>query len=193
MAEEPASPEFLTIARRDGTLTAMSQTTFDALPPNSRVWVFAATRELTEDEAATLHDLADKVMGIWVKKQMEIRGCFEVRDRRFLLVGADESGIHLDGCSVDAMMSWLMRFEAETGLKLVDRTQVYWRDPSGAVRSAPRPEFRKLLAAGEVNERTPVFDTAMSRVETLREGRFELPMEECWHAQLFLQPRAVQS
>lgn len=167
----------------------MPATTFDALPPGSRIWVFAASLELDEDGRARVEDLARKVMAVWDKKQPLLGGCFEIRDDRFLVVGCDESADPLDGCSVDAMMSWVLRFEQESGLKLVDRMSVYWRGGDGRVRSASRPEFRKLLAAGEVDARTRVFDTTISRVEPLRQGRFEVPMEECWHAQLFLADR----
>ncbi len=164
--------------------------TVHELPPESRVWVFASTRTLAAEDEGRLATLAERVLGLWKTKTPQVRGEFELRESRFLLLGADERAECLSGCSIDAMMSWIAKLERESGLRLVDRMTVYWRAPDGAIRSAPRAEFRALVESGEVGPRTPVFDTAMSRVETLQGGRFELPLEESWHAQLFL-PRAA--
>ena len=164
----------------------MSHTTFDALPANSRIWVFSSARDFSPEDRARLDALGTRVMDIWVKKQAMIRGCWELRDDRFLVFGADETAIGLDGCSVDAMMHWIMRLEAESGLTLIDRMSVFYRDSEGAVHSVERGEFRRMLEAGDVTPDTHVFDTTISRIESLRENRFELPMRESWHAKLFL-------
>ena len=164
----------------------MTQTSFDRLAPNAKIWVFCASRSLTGVDRGGVIALAEKVMDVWAKKQPMLGRCWELRDDRFLIVGADATHEELDGCTVDAMMHWVLRFEAESGLKLVDRVNIYYRDADGNVQSCSRPEFRKRLGAGEVTPATVVFDTAISRVDSLREGRFELPMEQCWHAELFL-------
>ena len=122
----------------------------------------------------------------WGIKQPGMRGCHAFAEDRFLVVGADESREMLDGCSVDAMMSWVLRLEAETGLRLVDRMTVHYRDADGAPRSVSRGEFAELARSGAVTAETPVFDTTISRVEQWRDGRFEVPMRETWHAQAFL-------
>jgi len=162
----------------------MSRTTFDALPPASKIWVLAATRDLEPAELDRYGQLAEKVMTAWDKKQPLLGGCYEMRDGRFLIVGSDQTHEPLDGCTVDAMMNWAFRFEKEVGLKLVDRMTVFYRDAGGSVRSIGRGGFRKLYEAGEIDDSTPVFDTTIHAVEDLRAGRFEVPLAECWHAQL---------
>ncbi len=162
----------------------MSRTTFDALPPVSKIWVLAATRDLEPADLEGFERLAEKVMTAWDKKQPLLGGCYEIRDRRFLIVGSDQTREPLDGCTVDAMMNWAFRFEKEAGLKLVDRMTVFYRDAGGAVRSIDRGGFRKLYEAGEIGDNTPVFDTTIHAVEDLRAGRFELPLAQSWHAQL---------
>ncbi len=160
-------------------------TAFDVLAPGSRVWVFAASRPFTAAERQNLDALVERVLGKWDVKQPGMRGCHAFVEDRFLLVGADESRETLDGCSVDAMMSWLMRFEREAGLRLVDRVIVHWRGADGAVRSASRAEFAALVASGEVTPETHVFDTTLARVDDLRRGLFEQPMRSTWHGRAF--------
>lgn len=158
---------------------------FDALPAGSRVWVFAAPRPFDAAERDGLPALMDKVLGKWAIKQPGMRGCHALLEDRFLVVGADEGREMLDGCSVDAMMSWVLRLERETGLRLVDRMTVHYRAADGSVRSVSRPEFARLAAAGEVTDATHVFDTTVSRVDDLRAGRFELPARDAWHGRAF--------
>ncbi len=162
-----------------------SSTTFDALPPGSRVWVFAASRPFEPAERERLDETISKVRGKWSIKQPGMRGCSALVEDRFLVVGADEGREMLDGCSVDAMMAWVMRLEQETGLRLVDRMTVHFRDTDGAVRSVTRPEFAALASAGAVTGDTHVFDTTVCRIEDYRAGRFEIPARTTWHGQAF--------
>lgn len=159
----------------------MARTTFDALPPGSKIWVLAADREPAEGE---LERLGEKVMTAWDKKQPLLGGCFKVIEGRFLVVGSDQTHDPLDGCTVDAMMNWVQRLEAQTGMHLSDRTTVWYRGRDGRVKSCSRGAFRKAFEAGELSADTPVFDTAIARVEALREERFEVPLAACWHAQI---------
>jgi hypothetical protein len=166
----------------------MNTTTIAALPRKSRVWVFAATRPLTTDDETRLAAVIDRVFGVWAKKSPEVRGAFEFRDGRFLVVGADESAACVSGCGIDAMMQWVKQFETESGLRLVDRMQVFWRAADGGVASGHRAEFKRRLDAGEVTAETHVFDTVASASDVFLDGRFELPLSQSWHAKLFLTP-----
>ena len=156
-----------------------------ALPADSRVWVFAATRPLTPGDEARLDALVERVFGVWEKKSPGVRGAREFREGRFLIVGADESCDRVSGCGIDAMMQWTRQFESESGLRLVDRMQVFWREPDGTVRSAHRSDFKRLLDTGDVTPATRVFDTAAATSDMFRDGRFELPLAQSWHARLF--------
>ena len=167
-------------AAESGALT----TSFPLLPKNARVWLFSAPRAFTDDERARIASTFDTVMGKWVVKQERIRGCWSFVEDRFVLVGADETPVLLDGCSVDAMMSWVARIERELGLRLVDRALVHYRDRDGAIQSLGRGDFVALYRDGKIADDTPVFDTAISRVDALRDRRFELPLGESWHARL---------
>lgn len=159
---------------------------FDALPANSRIWVFAANRPLVGDDRDAVLRAVGKFMKAWEMKAEHIGGAAEIVEDRFLIVGSDESRAELSGCSIDAMHSWVMRLEGEIGLKLIDRMAVWYRDADGAIQQVPRFAFQRAVKAGEVGPDTPVFDPTISRIEGLREGRFEVPLREHWLATLVL-------
>ena len=163
-------------------------TTLPSLPPDARVWIFTASRELDPADEARVRELMEKVLGVWRSKAAMVRGCYEIRERRFLVVGADETGERLSGCSIDAMMAWMMRLEAESGLRLVDRMSVFWRAPDGGIRSSSRAEFRQMIGTGEVGPDTPVFDTTICRADALSGGGLEGPLRRARHAEAVSAP-----
>jgi hypothetical protein len=61
--------------------------------------------------------------------------------------------------------------------------RVYWRDPSGAVRSGDRAALRAAAGSGAVGPATPVFDTTVATAGDWR-ARFERPLGESWHARV---------
>lgn len=154
------------------------------LPRGSRIWVFSSVRPLVAADEERLSALVARVFGVWVRKSPGVRGGFAFRDGHFLIVGADEREACVSGCGIDAMMQWVRQLEREAGLRLVDRMQVFWRDASGAVRSANRAEFKRLREAGEIGPETRMFDTAAARCDVLADGRFEVPLAESWHSQI---------
>ena len=160
-------------------------TALGALSADSRVWVFAANRVLGSEDESRLAALVERVFHVWTTKSPGVRGAFEIRESRFLVVGADEREARVSGCGIDAMMLWVKQLERESGLVLVDRMQVFWRGAGGVVRSAHREEFRRLLGTGEVTHETRVFDTAAATNDVFLRGRFELPLAASWHAKIF--------
>ncbi len=165
-------------------LSAPVPTSFDALPAGARVWVFAGNRPIEASDRERITEVMARVLQAWKSKAPMAKGCFEFREDRFFIVGSDESGECLSGCSIDAMVQWMMQLEQQVGLKLVDRMAVHYRRADGVVDTVSRAEFKNLAAAGDVTPETPVFDTIISRVESLRDGQFEIPLSGSWHAQL---------
>ncbi len=62
------------------------ETTFDALPPNARVWVLAASRPLEGTDRDAVLTAVEKGYHVWRMKAPGARGCHEIRDGWFLVV-----------------------------------------------------------------------------------------------------------
>lgn len=158
---------------------------FDQLPDDARVWVFAASRPLSGAESASLLARVDDFIEGWAAHGAPVRGARDWRHDRFLLVGADERATGVSGCSIDSLFHALAAAEAESGVTLRDATPVYFRDAAGEVRSVPRPEFRRMAAAGEVDSDTVVFDNTVTTAGAVREGRWETRLRDSWHGRAF--------
>ncbi|HEX8242331.1 MAG TPA: hypothetical protein VF541_02500 [Longimicrobium sp.] len=164
----------------------MPATTFDQMPGDARLWVFAAPRPLGDDEAAALLGRVDAFLERWAAHGAPVLGARELRDARFLLVAADERATGVSGCSIDSLQHALADAEGAIGSALrTGGSLVYWRDGLGEVRSAERPEFRRLAQAGEVGEDTVVFDNTVTTIGQMRAGRWETRFRDAWHARAF--------
>ena len=81
----------------------MPATAFDRLPDDARLWVFAASRDLTTDEAGALLGHVDGFLERWAAHGTPVVGARELRHGRFLLVAADERATGVSGCSIDSL------------------------------------------------------------------------------------------
>jgi hypothetical protein len=164
----------------------MSATTFDRMPADARLWVFAAAHPLAPDEAGALLARVDDFLARWAAHGAPVLGARELRHDQFLLVAADERATGVSGCSIDSLFHTLAEVEETLGTELRRTASlVHYRDARGAVRSAERAEFRRLAQGGEVGEDTPVFDNTVATVGELRAGDWEKPFRAAWHAKAF--------
>lgn len=163
----------------------MSAVDFSLLPPDARLWVFAAAEPLTGDRSARFLERVDEFVDGWLAHGHPVVGARDWRYDRFLLVGADERATGVSGCSLDTLFRAFKELEKELGVSLLDSSRVWFRTPEGEIRSATRPEFRALAAAGEVGEDTVVFDNTVGTVGDLLAGRWETRVRDSWHAKAF--------
>jgi hypothetical protein len=156
----------------------------EAMPDEARTWVFAAPERLTTEQAEALLGEVDRFIEGWLAHGRSVVGARELRDDIFLLVAADEAATGVSGCSIDSLFRALQALEARLGTSLTDRSLVWLRDGTGAVRSMTRTEFKEAAARGEVGRETTVFDTTVTSVGGVRSGAWERPAGESWHARM---------
>lgn len=162
----------------------MPRVSFDALPDHGRLWVFPASRTLSEAESATLLEAVDGFLEQWAAHGVALQSARELREGQFLVVAVDEDVEAPSGCSIDALMNRLRDLGGALGVGLIEHGPIWFRD-DGGVRTVSRSEFRSLAAAGEVDVATPVFDTTLTRVSRFREGGLEQPAGDSWHGKSF--------
>lgn len=164
----------------------MPRTTFDALPANARLWIFAAERPLSEREREYLLSTVDTFLDHWQAHRRPLVSARDFRHDQFLFVGVDESAAGASGCSIDALVRDIKQLESELGLTLIDRAPVLYREAAdGPIVRVPRDEFAALVRAGRVTKQTIVFDNTLTQLGDLQAGRWEVPAEQAWHGRAF--------
>lgn len=160
---------------------------FNALPDESRLWVFAASDAVHGDDATRLLDAVDAWLGDWKAHGVPLVCGRHWRDDHFLAVAVDEAATGASGCSVDALFRVLQELQGSLGTSLVGGGRVFHRAASGEVRCSDRAAFTRLAAAGDVGPDTPVFDTAVTTAGDYRRN-FERALRDSWHRELAATP-----
>ncbi len=162
----------------------MTDSVFDRLPENARIWVFGTERALPDRERSQLLASVEGFLGQWRAHGAPLSAARAWLHDRFLLVGVDESVTPPSGCSIDALVHTLKALEAEIGVTLVDNAPIYYRSANGVERVS-RARFRELAEEGEVTADTPVFDNSITRMAQFRGGAWEVPARQSWHGKAF--------
>ncbi|MGI9038072.1 MAG: hypothetical protein ACR2GQ_04330 [Gemmatimonadota bacterium] len=162
----------------------MSSVALSALPGDARAWCFGASEGVEERSAAELRLALSRFLAEWTAHRAELRAAGDLLHDRFLVVAVDESVTGASGCSIDALMAEVGRMGDAAGVELLDSSPVWYRAADGGIRRVDREEFRRLASAGDVDERTKVFDLTVDRLESVRSGRWEVEAGESWHARL---------
>ena len=163
----------------------MTDAGLDGFSGSARIWIFGADRELGAAEAEELLVAVDDFLGGWAAHGVPLRAARSWRYGRFLIVGVDTETVPPSGCSIDALVRVLRGMEDRLEARFLGNEAVWYRDGSGAVLRASRPEFRTLAREGGVTPESVVFDNSITALSQLRAGRWEGPASERWHAAFF--------
>lgn len=161
----------------------MPAVTFDALPGDARVWVFASSDALTNEGEQELLRQVDDHLERWHAHGAPLRSAREWRDGRFLAIGVDQSTAGASGCSIDGLFRVLQSMERALGTSLVAGGRVFYRDTAGGVVCVDRQTFAARARDGVIAGETTVFDTSVTTADDYRTG-FERAVRESWHASL---------
>ncbi len=150
---------------------------------NSRVWIYQADRELTNDEVLQAQILLDNFTTGWTAHSSQLKAKGEIRYNRFFILFVDESQAGASGCSIDKSVHFMHQLEAKFNINLFDRFNLAYRK-NDEVLSAPRHTFEELLKQGAIGSNTIVFNNLVQNLTELN-SKWEVPFKDSWHNQLF--------
>src|SRR5436190_28814 len=152
-------------------------TDYNNMPQDSRVWVYQASRKLTEAEIISVKEKADLFIEEWTAHGAILKACFEIHDDIFLLMLVDEKQAMASGCSIDKSVHFMLGLENELGISLTNRLLFAYRNNEGKACVVNRNEFERLIKTGIINDETKVFNTLVKNKSELETG-FEIPFEK---------------
>ncbi len=155
------------------------------LPDDARIWIYVADRLLSDDEAQVLLEHLDSFCAGWRSHGRPVSSAATVVEGRFAVIAGEIPGGDISGCGIDSSVHALNRVAEELDVRWLPALAVHFRGESGAVRSVSRPEFRKLVAAGQIDVNTSVFDVSIETLGMLRAGKLEQPAGTTWHSRAF--------
>ena len=155
----------------------------EKLAPHSRVWIYQATRFLTQDEVQKINTSLQQFIPTWASHGNELYGDFIIVDSLFLIVGADEQKSPTSGCSIDALNRHIKKLGDELNIEFFDRLRVAFYDAQNQIQVLPMHEFKALMKADKVTGSTLVFNNLIETKADL-ETKWKSSVKNSWHKNL---------
>ena len=145
---------------------------FSHLPDDARIWIYAADRDLNELEENRTIEILQTFCASWTSHGRPVPSGADMLESRFAVIAGHIPGGDISGCGVDASVHALDRAQDELALEWLPSLTVHYRDANRMIRSVSRAEFRASVEAGDVSEKTIVFDPGIQLLGDMRAGRF---------------------
>jgi hypothetical protein len=153
---------------------------FDHLPSRARVWIYQASRPLTEAE---LMDVLPRLAAFaeeWTSHGQQLAASAQFLHRQFLIIGLDEAVAGASGCSIDASVRFVRELEQHLGVDLLEKSRMAFLN-DGQLR-----ELREAVAAGQITADTPYFNNTLTTKGELT-ASWPMPAGQTWLATYFKQ------
>ena len=151
--------------------------------PDSRVWVYMASRPLTAEENAFAQAQLNTFVRQWTAHNQDLHAAAEVFENQFLLLMVDETNAGASGCSIDKSVRFLEQLGQHLGVDLFERMLFGWVDGEH-IRVADRTAFSNLVRATDIAADTRVVNTLVQNKKELVE-KWLVPYGESWHRRMF--------
>ncbi len=147
-------------------------------PSVERAWVYAATRELTDEEIAEIRRQMDDFLRSWEDHGVPLRASGDVLHRRFVVLFAKNPNGRVDGCAIDKSVLWMKNLGAQLKVDFFDRMKLfYFKD--NRVHMVEKDALNTLYQRGEIDDNTLFFNTVVQTREEF-DRQWLLPFKDHW-------------
>lgn len=157
---------------------------FDQLPPRSRLWIYQASRPLTDEEVEQVKPLLVDFVTQWTSHGDKLQASAELLYNRFLVIANNEDVNSPSGCSIDASVRFVKQLETLFNISFFDRTQLAFLH-NDTIQTVPLPEIKNKIKEGLIQADSLYFDTLLNTSGQLQSA-WPKPAKESWLAKYFV-------
>ncbi len=154
-------------------------TEYKNLPNHSRVWIYQADREFTQEEIELISAKALLFIDNWTRHGDDLKGSFTIKYSQFLVLAVDEGFNNVSGCSIDSSVHFVQEIEKELNIDLMDKMNISFKDGEN-INIVKLSDFKKFVEDEKITSNTIVFNNMINTKEDF-ETKWEVPANESWH------------
>lgn len=155
---------------------------FKDLPDSSKIWIYQSNRSFAAEELVEIGQKLDDFLTQWVAHGSQLNAGYEIRYKRFIVIGLDHEQQQVSGCSIDASVHFIQSLEKTYKVDLLDRLNVSFKQGE-YVAYKPLDAFRKMARNRSVSGQTIVFNNLVANKADYHE-HWEVPASESWHRRM---------
>lgn len=155
---------------------------FNALPDESRIWIYQANRSFTDEEIAEIESKLEIFLSQWTAHGSDLNAGYLIKYKRFIIIGLNQNVNHATGCSIDASVHFVQQLEKDYGVDLMDKMNVSYKQGE-FIAYKPLADFKKMAKQKAVSKNTIVFNNLVTNITEFKEN-WEVPAKDSWHDRL---------
>ena len=152
---------------------------FSTLPETSRVWIYQCNRSLTDSEIMEIEEKLDQFIEHWTAHGSDLHAGYEIKYKRFIVLGLNQSLNIATGCSIDASVHFIQQLEKAYNIDLMDKMNVSYKQ-GDFIAYKSLSDFKKMAKDRAVSKKTVVFNNLVANKAEYLEN-WEVPASESWH------------
>lgn len=145
---------------------------------NERIWIYTLSRELSAAEINDFKNRCQQFVNGWTAHDISLDASFELYQNRLLIFKVNEEKYNASGCSIDKQLRFVKELEQAFSVELLNRMLVAV-DQNNHVAVCKQSEIKDLLAAGNINQNTLVYDNTITNATALTTG-WKKPLKDTW-------------
>lgn len=153
---------------------------FNDLPEHSRIWIYQSNRSFTDTEIQEIEENLSSFLKEWTAHGSHLHAGFEIKYKRFIVIGLDQANASASGCSIDASVHFVQNLEQKYHVELLDRMNVSFKQGE-FIAYKPLKDFKKMAKDKSVSPNTIVFNNLVATKQEYME-HWEVPASESWHS-----------
>lgn len=156
---------------------------FSSLPKTARIWIYQCNRSFSTDEIQEISNKLYTFLEGWTAHGNDLKAAFEIRYKRFIIIGLNQDQQLATGCSIDASVHFIQQLETAYKVNLLDKLNVSYKQ-GDYIAYKTLKEFKKMIKDKAVSKNTIVFNHL---VQTKAEYAdfWEVPAANSWHNRFF--------
>jgi len=146
----------------------------------SRVWIYQSSRAFIEKEENEINEQLLQFYMQWTAHGAPVKGWAKLLFRQFIVIMADETDVHVSGCSTDSSVRIIKSLERQYDVNFFDRLMITFLK-NGKAEMLPFSQVQYALDKGFITKDTLLFNNvAGSKREIL--DKWLVPLSHSWLA-----------
>jgi hypothetical protein len=150
-------------------------------PENARVWIYQSSRAFIEKEQHEINEQLAQFYEQWTAHGAPVKGWAKVLFGQFIIIMADETLVHVSGCSTDASVKVIKSIERQYSVNMFDRLSITFLR-KGKAEMLPLNQVQYAIDKGFIDGDTYLFNNVVYTKAELLE-RWLIPIKKSWLAE----------
>ncbi len=152
---------------------------FDSLEGTSKIWIYQSNREFSENEIAEISHNLENFIGVWKRHGDDLKASYQIKYNQFIVIAVDENFNEISGCSIDALVNLMKKFEQKFVVDLTNKLNISFKDNHN-INVVSMVDFQNYAKQQKITSNTVVFNNMITNKADF-EKHWEVTADKSWH------------